>query len=129
MSERLGDCIYDYSTGTPTPRQRPSVHGSLNEKTDLAGKNVLISRDFYYFGNNARELPKRLLPIRHQTQGHRSDSNADYFKMFVDWIYGLNLAKGQLYGWPDFVVDWAAVASNGGCAPRCADGECDMPCG
>jgi hypothetical protein len=44
MSERLGDCIYDYSTGTAM--QRPSVHGPLNIVTDLAGQNALVSWDF-----------------------------------------------------------------------------------
>jgi hypothetical protein len=104
MSERLGGCIYDYSSGAPL--QRPSVHGPLNQETDLAGKNVLISWGFYYFGNQARRLPESLLPIQHQTQGHRNDSNANYFNDFVDWLGGLKLTPGQLYGWPDFIVDW-----------------------
>jgi hypothetical protein len=40
MTERLGDCIYDFSNGTPVPR--PGVHGPQNIDTDLSGKNVLI---------------------------------------------------------------------------------------
>ena len=48
LAERLGDCIYDYSHGDPI--SRPGVHGPENRDTDLSGKNVLISRDFYYFG-------------------------------------------------------------------------------
>ena len=38
---RIGDCIYDYSTGKPI--LRPSVHTEENVKTDLGGKNVLLS--------------------------------------------------------------------------------------
>ena len=45
--DRLGDCIYDFSSGAPL--QRPGVHNAGNIKTDLSGVNVLISRDFYYF--------------------------------------------------------------------------------
>lgn len=49
LSDRLGDCIYDYSNGVPV--QRRGVHGPANQETDLSGKNVLISRHFYYFGS------------------------------------------------------------------------------
>jgi hypothetical protein len=76
LSERLGDCIYDYSRGGPSLRR--GVHGRENQKTDLGGMNVLISRDFYYFGSRAIPLPDDLLPICHQTQGHKSKANAVY---------------------------------------------------
>ena len=126
LSERLGDCIYDYSSGNAV--QRSSVHGLGNEITDLAGLNVLISNDFYYFGNRAIPLPNCLLPICHQTQGHRSDSNAPYFDQFVSWLRSLNLSPGQMYGWPDFIVDWGTVSFRGGCTIRKIDDENDKPC-
>jgi hypothetical protein len=72
LVDRLGDCIYDFSSGKPV--QRPSVHGRQNQVTDLPGQKVLLSRHFYYFGNHARLLPEYLRPICHQTQGHRSES-------------------------------------------------------
>lgn len=125
LSERLGDCIYDYSSGAP--RQRPSVHGKKNIETDLSGKNVLISRDFYYFGSRAVELPKNLRSICHQTQGHRSDSNASYFDAFVTWLRR-DFAPGQMHGWPDFIVDWSEASQDAGCSPRRLDGENDEPC-
>jgi len=125
LSERLGDCIYDYSSGGPKPKQRPGVHGSANESIDLGGENVLLSSDFYYFGNRAWKLPDYLRPIRHQTQGHRSNSNAPHFDKFVMWLRGLRLAPGQLYGWPDFIVDWTTIASCGGCAIRAVDDQND----
>src|SRR5690349_15972934 len=37
LSERLGDCIYDYCSGRPV--QRAGVHGQINFDTDLDGKN------------------------------------------------------------------------------------------
>jgi hypothetical protein len=76
LSERLGDCIYDFSGGRPV--QRPGVHGPMNVDTDLGGKNALVSRDFYYFGSRAIPLPNDLLPICHQTQSHKSDANAPF---------------------------------------------------
>lgn len=122
-SARLGDCIYDYSHANP--RQRPGVHGPSNRATDISGENALISRHFYYFGNRAIQLPDFLLPICHQTQGHRSDSNAAYFDQFVSWLQGLGLLPGQLYGAPDTLITWTERASSGGCLARKLDGECD----
>ena len=89
--------------------QRPGVHGPGNVETDLGGRNALISGHCYYFGSRAIELPDDLLPVCHQTQGHKSDANAPYFVRFVTWLHGLSLTPGQIYGWPDFVIDWAAV--------------------
>jgi len=123
LAERLGDCIYDYSGGRP--KQRPSVHGPANKKTDLGGKNALISVDFYYFGNRAIPLPNDLLPICPTTQGHRSRMNEPYRRTFEAWLRGLGLAPGQLYGWPDAVVDWNALAACGGCLERASDDEGD----
>lgn len=125
LSERLGDCIYDYSRGSPL--QRPGVHGPDNKKTDLYGENVLISRDFYYFGSRPIKLPPHLFGICHQTQGHRSESNSPYFDPFVAWLRDLGLARGQILGWPDFIIEWDTVLQHGGCTIRKLDGEIDTP--
>jgi len=126
LQDRLGDCIYDFSNGTPI--QRSSVHGSGNVATDLSGENVLLSRDFYYFGSRARKLPDYLRDICHQTQGHRSNSNALYFDQFVSWVRSLVPVSGQIYGWPDYIVDWSSVSACGGCTPRKIDDEYDPDC-
>ncbi len=65
LSERLGDCIYDFRTGG-IPVQRPGVHGDENVATDLSGKNALVSDHFFYFGHNAIPLPTNLHGICHQ---------------------------------------------------------------
>ncbi|GAH33906.1 unnamed protein product [marine sediment metagenome] len=127
LARRLGDCIYDY-TDAAHPRQRRGVHGPGNVDTDLGGKNVLISRDFFYFGSRAMRLPDYLLPICHQTQGHKSTSNAPYFEAFELWIRGLSLTPGQLYGWPDHIVDWSLPEGSGGCVERQRDDEFDPDC-
>jgi hypothetical protein len=127
LPDRLGDCIYNYSSGSPI--QRPSVHGEANIKTDLSGERVLISHDeFYYFGQKAQKLPRNLLPICPQTQGHRSDSNARYLDIFVSWVRGLKFEKGLMHGWPDFIIDWEKASTCGGCLARKEDGEKDTPC-
>src|SRR5215472_13945165 len=124
LSERLGDCIYDFSQGSPV--QRPSVHGPANKDVDLRGENALISTHFYYFGSRAIQLPEELLPICHQTQGHRSTSNDPYVDRFVGWVRELKLPPGQLYGWRDFMVHWTAIEPHGGCIIRSQDGERDL---
>jgi hypothetical protein len=126
LTERLGDCIYDFSNGRPI--QRPSVHGPGNQKTDLSGENVLVSRHFFYFGSKAIPLPKKLLPICHQGRGHKSVANDPYLPIFEQWLTGLNLTPGQLYGWPDFIVKWRSVGACETCTVRQKDGECDEPC-
>lgn len=126
LASRLGDCIYyDFKNGAK-PRQRLSVHGESNIDTDIGGNNVLISKDFYYFGNRAIPLPKELHEICPVTQGHRSNKNEPYVDTFVSWLRGLKYQPGQLYGWPDNIVDWTNVEACGGCTIRSKDdeGEC-----
>ena len=112
--DHLGDCIYDFSSGTPV--QRPGVHNLGNRDRDLGGRNVLLSRDFYYFGRQAPPLPESLQPIRHQNQGHRSTANAGYFQQFVDWVRSFPPAPGHLYGEPDW--NEAASCGSGRCPTR-----------
>jgi len=121
LAERLGDCIYDFSSGKAI--QRPSVHGVANSQKDLGGRNVLISREVFYFGSCAIPLPRQLEALCHQTQGHRSRANDPYVEDFGLWLRGLNLEPGQLYGWPDYVIDWAETAKCGGCVVRADDDE------
>jgi hypothetical protein len=118
--EALGDCIYDYSSGATTPRQRKGIHDEGNFQTDLSGLNVLISTNFYYFGSSAEPLPDSLRPICHQTQGHKSTCNARYFDEFVNWIGSLAYARGQ-YGQPGSKVGVNLRSICGGCAIRRID--------
>jgi hypothetical protein len=123
IRRRVGDCIYDYSSGTP--KIRKSVHDESNRDTDLGGKNSLVSNDFYYFGNKPIPLPQKLLSITHPTQGHKSTANNPYVSEFETWIRGLPYTVGGLYGQPDYPIDWSK-SSCGHCATRKTDGELDV---
>ena len=81
----VGDCIYDYSRGSP-PRMRQGVHGPDNRKRDLGGRYALLSDYFYYFGDRLIPLPPSLEPIVHRTQGHKSIANDPFVDRFVHWI-------------------------------------------
>jgi Nucleotide modification associated domain 2 len=123
LADRLGDCIYDYGAGSP-PYQRAGVHGPQNRDIDLSGENVLLSWDFYYFGSRAIALPRELMAICHQGQGHKSDANDAYIASFVHWLRGLALSGGQVYGWPDTIIEWSQDRAQRGCRPRVADTDC-----
>jgi hypothetical protein len=82
-----GDSIYDFST--PIPSLRRSVHDEGNRNTDLSGEYVLLSDYFFYFGDQPVPLPKALLRIVKQGQGHRSSANAPYVNDFIRWIDSL----------------------------------------
>ncbi|MDO6470237.1 hypothetical protein [Maribacter sp. 1_MG-2023] len=100
----VGDSIYDYSQSEP--KLRDSVHNCLNRERDLNGKNVLLSNHFYYFGDNAIDLPKRLWPIIKQGQAHKSDANELYKLDFVDWLEKTPYDPNQLHGKPQIVLDF-----------------------
>lgn len=97
----VGDSIYRFGSVTSKKgrvSQRPSVHGKLDQKRDLSGCNVLLSDHFFYFGDKPVVLPKELMPIVHQTQGHKVRLNHKYRSQFVDWIE--QVAKPGIHGDP-----------------------------
>lgn len=97
----VGDSIYRFGSAAPEGRrvsQRLSVHGKLDQQRDLSGSNVLLSDHFFYFGDKPVALPKELMPIVHQTQGHKVRLNHKYRDQFVDWIE--QVAKPGIHGDP-----------------------------
>lgn len=57
-----------------------------SRKKDLSGQNALLSNNFYYFGEEPRELPENLKPIIKQNQGHRKIETQDLIINFENWI-------------------------------------------
>lgn len=118
-SRRRGDCIYDYSRSeaNPFPRQRPSVHNEENRDVDLGGRNVLISRQFIYYGGNAIDLPIHLQGLVHTTQGHKWKMNSTLLDSFVKWF---NEQPRGMVGAPGFVAPEAFWKGKRGCIDRCS---------
>jgi hypothetical protein len=114
--KKVGDCIYDYSA-PGSPRIRPSVHDERNRRIDLGGKYALLSEHFYYFGNHPRPLPEHLRPIIHQTQGHKSRSNAQCADGFVAWIEGVGLEASGIYGDPQLKAE---IMADPACGTKCS---------
>ncbi len=97
----VGDAIYDFSE-TP-PKVRRSVHTENNRETDLSGLNALISDHFYYFGNKPVDIPKNLLGIIKQGQGHKSLANKSLTPKFIEWIESKYI-KNSVYSSPQIII-------------------------
>ncbi|MDZ8104735.1 MAG: hypothetical protein RM338_03805 [Nostoc sp. DedQUE12a] len=98
---RVGDSIYDFSHNPDHPRLRKSVHCQSEIETDLGGQYALLSKHFFYFGDQALLLPKGLIDnIVIQRRGYRSHKNDPYVERFLDWLNNLNLKPNHLYGNP-----------------------------
>jgi hypothetical protein len=115
--KRMGDCIYDFRG--PRPQLRESVHRAGNRKTDLSGRNVLLSDYFYYFGNNPVELPNDLRALIHGTRGHKSGANDRYARRFVQWIESEGFRKNVLLGQPQLKKK-LAVENPSACRQLCS---------
>jgi hypothetical protein len=101
LNRRVGDSIYDFAFNPP--KLRRGVHEDGNRNADLSGNNVLLSRNFFYFGRKPIRMPIRLIPIVHQTQGHKVNANDRYVDQFLDWLKGQDLERNCLLGEPDLL--------------------------
>jgi hypothetical protein len=110
----VGDCIYDFSVKPFLQRDGP--HTLSNIKTDMGGKRVLLSTNFYYFGRAPIKLPENLLPIVRQGQGHKSKSNDKYKDAFLEWIVSNKAAQNKVYRKPYSFDEWQLD----GCVTRCS---------
>jgi len=121
---RLGDCIYDYSSGIPI--QREGVHNEGNKEKDLGGEYAVLSDHFFYFGDKPIDLPPEWYPIMHQTQGHKSTANETHKDKFIEWLEGKNLKPNKLYGKPQL-----DIFKDPNCQSECAAyraSEIDIEC-
>lgn len=98
-----GDNIYQSDTNPPIKfTQRLNInHCDSNNKTDLGGKYVLVSGDFYYFGRYAIELPFEInLPNGQSSYGSKTE-NIDEILTYIETKYGekKNTCIGYPHGW------------------------------
>ena len=107
----LGDNIYK-PTGNGF-EQLPSVHSdgykeNLKNKLHDLGKNlhnnrILVSDHFYYFGDNAVDLPENLRFIFKKGQWHKSDFTNEQVAEFENFIKGLGFEPG-IHGKPNNIL-------------------------
>lgn len=125
IRRHVGDAIYDFSTGRAA--QRKGVHVRDNIKTDLSGKNALISDHFYYFGASAPLLPASLRPIINQRQGHKVRISTPHLKSFLRWLKRLDVKPNRLHGRPAGFGVTAAKKLGCKIRKRCSSAELKRP--
>ena len=84
-NDKKGDCIY-YKKNNIYKQRKNYCHNLQNMKTDIGGKFVILSNDFYYFGKNSIEIPLHLKPIINKQQGHQKQKNKNYINDFIKFI-------------------------------------------
>lgn len=84
----LGDAIYDYSKGQD-PTKRNGKHNEKDKIRDLSGKNVLLSKHFYYFGEHPILLPPQFQVLVKKNQGHKIIRNKYLISEFEKWLTAL----------------------------------------
>jgi hypothetical protein len=94
---KVGDSIYDFNQA-PSPSIRKGVHDEGSRRRDLGGFNVLLSNQFYYFGEEARPIPAALKPLVKRTQGHLVMRDEKMVEKFEKWIIGFT--KNKIYADP-----------------------------
>lgn len=107
LAQMYGDNFYHKINGKWV--QENSAHSLEGGKTnkdhlrvDTGGENVLISKEFYYFGNTAPLIPERFWEIC--SEGRNMKSNSIPIKVadkFIEWLQS-KYSTG-IYGDP---IDW-----------------------
>lgn len=115
--EKAGDCIYDYSKGNE-PQIRDGMHTRGDLKRDLSGLNALLSDDFYYFGQEAVDLPDNLKTIIKTGPGHKRIRLKDTIIEFEHWIRTQELNKGA-----EPCLKEASLKQE--CTDSCSDESCE----
>ena len=82
--EALGDNIYHRNEAGEW-QQEPSNHNSEHILHDIGGENVLVGRDFIYWGSDGPPLPANLARLA-GGRGHKSRSNDKLIPDFVEWF-------------------------------------------
>ncbi len=94
LVELYGDNIYHTNKKTGNWIQEDSAHsekgGLTNEKhleSDTSGKNVLISRTFFYLGDHAEQIPEQFLEICNEGRNMKYRAIDEKLgKAFIDWV-------------------------------------------
>ena len=61
----------------------------LNYDRDLPGQYVLISKDYWYFGEDAISIPQQFLSLANIARGYRKFDNEEFIQSFYNWLLSL----------------------------------------
>ena len=82
----LGDNIYEKVGGKLIQRENAS-HSYTDKARDLSGKNVLICKTFWYFGDCPEEIPTRFHEFIKKGPAHKRMQKSPLVKQFLAWLH------------------------------------------
>lgn len=111
FKQMYGDNIYSYDDDTDNWIQSNSHHshddGSENDRNksrDLKSKFVLISKEYYYLGQNAISIPRRFRAnnddICLKGQGYKRSFSDVFVDSFINWLHSSFDNRFGYYGDP-----------------------------
>ncbi len=86
-----GDNIYHHlgDMWIQEPSHHSNIDGSINYinlNKDTQTDNVLISTNFFYFGNNAIDVPEEFEPLKWSGRNHKVCDNVDLIEKFLGFV-------------------------------------------
>lgn len=83
--KRLGDSIYAKTEGRWKQHANLS-HGTNRMELDLSGKNILICKRFWYFGDHPEEIPTQFHEFIKKGPAHKRIQETPLVKQFLAWL-------------------------------------------
>ena len=71
-------------------------HDQSQEGRDIRGQNVLLSRNFYYFGASAIAIQNTFVKLVATTQGHRNCTDKREIEDFWNWMVNTAPKAGRI---------------------------------
>jgi hypothetical protein len=99
LVQMYGDNFYHKDEQTNEWIQEPSAHSTVNKekhtKTDTSADSVLISRNFYYLGDNSIEIPEDFSIFCKKGPGMKYKDLNEVGEEFITWVItNPNIKKG-----------------------------------
>ncbi|WP_296271756.1 hypothetical protein [Pseudomonas sp. UBA6323] len=98
IEQRCGDNIYFQDCNGTWFQRENEHHCPRHMNHDLAGKNVLISVRFWYFGSAPQPLPERLAGIVKLGPGHKITDSKDSVVALERWLSGFTPGQASAPG-------------------------------
>ena len=93
---KRGDNIWHRDISGAWRGVRGALHDERHSEHDVRGEHALIASEFYYFGRDAIEVPKRFKGILATTQGHKNTYDVDLITRFWDWLSAAAPKAGRI---------------------------------
>lgn len=85
-----GDNIYKKGPNGALVQVKNQSHSEVHFEKDTHVNRVLISKNFYYFGKEAPEIPVKMQTILHSVQGHKrirpTDNQYIQASRLIEWL-------------------------------------------